>query len=64
MAKIGLNFVREKEMDIHYDDEIIGKRRADFLVEDKIIVEIKSLKEFEDVNYAQAINYLKVSVMK
>ncbi len=39
MKKVNLNFNREIEMDIFYDDEVIGTRRSDFLVEDKIIVE-------------------------
>lgn len=60
MNKIGLNFQRELEMDIHYDNEIIGTRRTDFLVEEKIIVELKAIKELDESHWAQTINYLKV----
>lgn len=59
MRKAGLNFQREFEMDIYYDDEVIGKRRVDFLVEDKIMVEIKALSELDNTQPAQAINYLE-----
>ena len=54
-----LDFVREFEMPIYYIDEIIGTRRVDFLVKDKISVELKALIKTEDVHIAQAINYLE-----
>ncbi len=59
MENIGLNYSREHEMDIYYKDIQIGKRRVDFFVEDKIMVELKALVKLEDVHLAQAINYLK-----
>ncbi len=57
----GLNFSREIEQDIFYKEleEPIGTRRADFVVEGKILVEIKALSRFEEVHLAQALNYLK-----
>jgi len=55
----GIEHVREKEMEIFYKGEKIGTRRADFLVHDKISVEIKAVILLEDVHLAQAINYLE-----
>ncbi len=57
MAKQGLSFKREMEMDIFYEGEHIGTRRVDFFVEDKIMVELKALIRLEDVHLAQAMNY-------
>jgi GxxExxY protein len=54
-----LSFQREFEMPIYYKKEQIGTRRADFLVDDKISVEIKAIIKLEDVHLAQAINYLE-----
>lgn len=56
-----LEFEREIEQDIFYKNlpEPIGTRRADFVVEGKVLVEIKAIKELEDVHLAQALNYLK-----
>ena len=34
-------------------------RRADFVVENKVLVELKALKELEDVHLAQTLNYLR-----
>jgi GxxExxY protein len=61
MRQAGLNFNREIEQDIFYKDlpEPIGTRRADFVVEDKVLVELKALVKLEDVHLAQALNYLK-----
>jgi len=55
----GLAFSREHEMNIFYKGVDIGTRRADFFVEDKIMVEIKAVKDIDDVHLAQAINYLE-----
>lgn len=57
----GLAFAREVDQDIHYKDlpEPIGTRRADFVVEGKVLVEIKALTQLEDVHIAQLLNYLR-----
>jgi GxxExxY protein len=57
--KITLPFLNEIELPIFYDDIEVGKRRVDFLIENKIIVEIKALTELTDVHLAQALNYLE-----
>lgn len=52
MSQVGLEFGREIEQDIFYKDtpEPIGTRRADFVVEDKVFVELKALTKLEDVH--------------
>ena len=57
--KQGLGFAREEEMPIFYDDVQVGTRRADFIVEDQVVVELKALIKLEDVHLAQALNYLQ-----
>ena len=57
LRKAGLDFVREKEQTIFYEDEDVGTRRADFIVEGNIMVELKALINLEDVHLAQAKNY-------
>jgi GxxExxY protein len=54
-----LKFSRELEMPIYYRDSEIGIRRVDFLVENKVLVELKALIQLEDVHLAQALNYLE-----
>ncbi len=64
MADQGLNFSREFEIPIFYKNTHIGKRRADFFVEEKIMVELKAVIQLEDVHLAQAINYLEAYRME
>ncbi|MEW6701291.1 MAG: GxxExxY protein [Bacteroidota bacterium] len=66
MRKSGLEFAREIEQDIFYKDleEPIGTRRADFVVENKVLVELKAITQLEDVHLAQALNYLKAYKLK
>lgn len=61
MQQKGLEFAREIEQQIYYKElpEPIGTRRADFVVEGKILVELKALILLEDVHLAQTLNYLK-----
>jgi len=61
MSWVGLEFVREIEQDIFYKElrEPIGKRRADFVVEGKVLVELKAIIQLENVHLAQTLNYLK-----
>lgn len=64
MSLQGLSFEREKDMSIYYKDIVIGGRRVDFFVEEKIMVELKSIIQLEDVHLAQAINYLEAYNME
>jgi len=61
MLIAGLSFQRELEKNIFYKElpEPIGTRRADFVVDENILVEIKAVAKLEDVHLAQALNYLK-----
>ena len=59
LGKTGIEFAREVEMPIYYDGQEIGTRRADFLVNGKIMVELKALTSLEDVHIAQGLNYLE-----
>ena len=59
MSLEGINFSREHVMPIFYRNRQIGTRRVDFLVEGAVSVELKATTKLEDVNFAQAINYLE-----
>ena len=61
LSEAGLSFEREINQKIFYKklEEPIGTRRADFIVEGKVLVELKAVIELEDVHLAQILNYLK-----
>ena len=58
LTNAGLGFAREKEQTIFYEGIDVGARRADFIVEDEVVVELKAVINLEDVHLAQAKNYV------
>ena len=58
-------FQREKEYVVNYKETILKhKFFADFVIYDKIILEIKTVECFNNAHYSQCINYLKVSSLE
>ena len=57
--KTGIKFEREFSMKIYYAGEEVGERRVDFLIDGKIMVELKAVIILENVHLAQAKNYLE-----
>ncbi|MGI0107704.1 GxxExxY protein [Salinimicrobium sp. WS361] len=55
-------FTREKQYSVSYKDIVLShKFYADFVIQDKIILEIKAVEDINDKFISQCINYLKVS---
>ena len=61
MRRAGLAFEREISQEVFYKDlpKPIGTRRADFVVEGKVLVELKAIAVLEHVHWAQVLNYLR-----
>jgi GxxExxY protein len=59
LEQCGIRFAREFDMPIFYKGQQVGLRRVDFLVENKLSVELKAIKLLEDLQMAQALNYLE-----
>lgn len=62
LRQTGQHYQREIEQPIYYKncDRPIGTRRADFTVENCVLVELKAVTQLEEVHWAQILNYLKV----
>jgi GxxExxY protein len=61
MAKRSLRFEQQKPLPIVYDNVRIDcAYRLDFLVEDEVIVEVKSVERFNNVHVAQVLSYLRL----
>ena len=58
LERVGLSFGREVEQPIYYRGVEVGNRRADFIVANQVVVELKALTALEKVHIAQAKNYL------
>jgi len=63
-TKSGINYKKEIYHPLIFKGENIGKNFFDFLVEDKVIVELKRSDYFSASHYEQLNNYLKVSNLK
>lgn len=61
LSAAGIPFERQKLLPIFYREHLIGEHRLDFLVEGKIIVELKVISALEDVHYAIVRSYLKAA---
>lgn len=51
----------QKEFKVSYKDKEVGVYYADLVVDDKVVVEVKSVNDLGDVHRAQILNYLRVS---
>jgi GxxExxY protein len=58
LSKAGLKFENQKPINVFYDGKPVGQFVADILVEDVIIVELKSVQQLAKVHEAQLVNYL------
>jgi len=47
------------QLPVYYENELVGTRIVDFVVEDKVLVELKAVSEFNDAHFVQILNYLK-----
>jgi GxxExxY protein len=64
LKKAGLEAEKERRIEIVYEEELIGDYVADIVVENKIILELKAVKEIHPAHEAQLINYLKATGME
>jgi GxxExxY protein len=55
----GLTVVRQYGVTVHYNDQVVGEYFPDLLVEDVLLVELKTVKELDDAHRMQCTNYLK-----
>ncbi len=65
LNKQGLLFDRQKPIPVYWDNKLMGVGfRADLLVENKVIVELKSVEIVLPVHYKKLITYLRILDMK
>ena len=62
--KRGIRYERQKRFHVEYQGEPVGHMVADLVVEDEVIVELKSVKELLTLHEAQLIAYLKAAKLK
>jgi len=58
LRKDGLRTESQKSITVKYGDEVVGEFKADILVEDTIILELKSVRQITQTHEVQLVNYL------
>ena len=59
LRREGITALQQVPITVRFLNEIVGDYFADILVDDKIILELKSIEKINDAHRAQALNYLK-----
>jgi GxxExxY protein len=61
LTKTGVPFAREAPVDVWYDGASVGRFRTDFVVRDRVVVELKSTEVLSDAHRKQVLNLLRSS---
>jgi GxxExxY protein len=64
LESAGLHFERQVAFPVLYKDKKIGEYRLDLLVENQVVVELKSVERFDPIFEAQVLTYLRVTGKK
>ncbi|MBW1740939.1 MAG: GxxExxY protein [Deltaproteobacteria bacterium] len=58
---MGLKVSSEMPIKVYYRNKIVGEYIADIIVEDKVILELKAVKDLAEIHEVQLVNYLKAT---
>ena len=64
LRKSGIQVGQQHDIPVHYDGVVVGEYTADLLVEDTLLVELKAVKELDDIHLAQCLNYLRATGLR
>lgn len=64
LRRAGLAVEQQKGIQVVYRGVVVGDYAADLVVNGRVIVELKAVKAFDNVHYAQCLNYLKATGME
>ena len=61
LRKAGLRVLQQRAIQVYYDGAVVGEYVADLLVEDCVLVELKTITGIDNIHLAQCMNYLKAT---
>lgn len=61
LKREGIKAKQQTQITVYFEGEVVGDYYADILVEERVILELKSVEKIIDVHKAQALNYLKAT---
>jgi len=64
LRKAGIQAEQQHAIAVRYDGVVVGEYAAGLLIEGSLLVELKAVKELDDVHLAQCLNYLKATSLR
>jgi GxxExxY protein len=64
LRKAGLQVQQQHGITVYYDGVAVGEYTADLLVEGVLLLELKAVKDLDDIHLAQCLNYLKATNLR
>jgi len=64
LRKAGLQVQQQHAITVFYDGAAVGEYTADLLVDGVLLVELKAVKDLDDIHLAQCLNYLKATNLR
>lgn len=61
LRKAGLKTEQQHGIVVYYDGQVVGEYVADLLVEGGLLIELKAVRELDDIHLAQCLNYLRAT---
>ena len=61
LKNVGLNTKIQQPINVYFENDLVGEYCADLIVENKVIVELKAIKDILDIHETQLVNYLKAT---
>jgi GxxExxY protein len=60
----GITYVADSPIEVRYRDVIVGWHRPDFIVDNKVVVELKAVATIDPVHSKQVMTYLRVTHLR
>lgn len=64
LRKAGLKVEQQHGINVYYDGQVVGDYTADLLVDGALLVELKAVRELDNIHWAQCVNYLRATNLR
>jgi GxxExxY protein len=64
LAVAGIDFEREKRYSVMYRGLLLCEQRVDFIVGDRLVLEIKAVERLAPIHHSQVLSYMRVAQMR
>jgi len=64
LHKAGIKTQQQHGITVYYDGVAVGEYTADLLIEETLLVELKAVKDLDDIHLAQCLNYLRATNLR